>query len=109
MSVTIPPGAPYRGANITGSLSVSGQSAVFTPQAGREVYVRLSGTWTGTAKVQRSRDAGATWADMTVAGTPWAVFTANCDEAVDDPGHGDFRYRIDFVRTSGTLDYVLGH
>lgn len=71
--------------------------------------MRLSGTWTGTAKVQRSRDAGATWADMTVVGSPWAVFTGNCDEAVDEAGHGDFRYRIDFVRTSGTLDYVLGH
>lgn len=82
---------------------------MFTPEPGRDVYLRLLGVWAGTAKVQRSRDGGATWADMTVAGSPWAVFTANCDEAVDTAGHGGFRYRIDFVRASGTLDYVLGH
>lgn len=87
----------------------TGTSEVFTPQPGRAVCVTLTGTWTGTVTVQKSRDAGITWAAMTAAGSPWAVFTGNCDEPVDEPGDNDVRYRLLIALGTGTGAYRLGH
>lgn len=100
---------PFTGNAKAGSLSSTTQGDVFEAQPGQLVYVSLSGTWAGTAKVQRSYDGGATWYDMTVGGSAWASFTANCDEAVDETTRFGIQYRIDFTRTSGTLNYRLGH
>ena len=34
---------------------------------------------------------------------------ANCNEEVDDPATGGIQYRLAFTRSTGTLDYRLGH
>ncbi len=109
MSATIDPGAAYAPSAVTASLSATANGDAFTAQAGRPVRLRISGTWTGTAKVQRSDDGGSNWYDMTVNGAAWASFTANCNEEVDDPATGGIQYRLAFTRSTGTLDYRLGH
>ena len=93
----------------SGSLSASGTAGSFSPQAGRPVYLTLTGTWAGTVQVEITRDGGTTWAPMTALGAAWARFTGNCDEMVDDPSTNAVTYRINFTRTSGTLTYRLGH
>ena len=93
-------------APITGT-SGPAASESFAPQTGRPVCLTLVWSAPGSAKVQKSRDGGATWADMTIAGRPTAVFTANCDEAFDFAGDNDVRYRLFIV--SGTVTYRLGH
>ena len=97
------------GSAVSGSLASSTQSSTFQTEGPGLVSVALSGTWVGTAKVQRSYDRGTTWRDMTVGGSTWASFTANCDEPVDEAARAGIQYRIDFTRTSGTLVYSLGN
>lgn len=109
MSSAIQPTSSFIPTAVSASLAATGQSDAFTAQAGRPVRVRLSGTWAGTAKVQRSDDGGSNWFDMTVNGSAWASFTANCNEEVDDPSRPDIQYRINFTRSSGTLVFRLGH
>lgn len=109
MSAAINPASAIVPDPITGSLSATNQSAAFTAQSGRPVRVRLSGTWTGTAKVQRSDDGGSNWFDMTVNALAWASFTGNVNEEIDDPSRAGIQYRIDFTRNSGTLVFRLGH
>lgn len=108
MVLTVDPKQDAATAPVSGSLAATGQSAVFTPSPGRPVRLRLSGTWVGTAKVQRKDRGDATWRDMTAGGAAWASFTANCNEDVDEASE-DAQYRVDFTRTSGTLEYRLGH
>lgn len=91
------------------SLSVTGEGNVFVPDVGRPLRCTISGTWAGSVKVQRSYDRGTTWNDMTLAGSPDAVFTGNCDELIDVPMHGSVQYRPHFTRTSGTAVVELGH
>jgi len=98
------PGTP-----VSNNLSASGDGNVFTPRDGEPVFLTLTGTWVGTITVKRSRDAGSTWQSMTAAGAPWGVFTGNCDEPVDEPANTDFRYKVSFTRTSGTLTAKWSH
>lgn len=109
MSAAIHPASANLPDPVANSLAQSGESAAFTAQAGRPVRVRLSGTWTGTAKVQRSDDDGQNWFDLTVNGAAWASFTGNVNEEIDDPSRAGIQYRVHFTRNSGTLAYRLGH
>lgn len=93
---------------VTGLASADGWSASFTPQLGRDMYLTLSGTWTGTVQIQRSVDDGATWNNVTYGGgLPWGRYTANCDEVVDTPTDAAAIYRINIDIASGTVRYRL--
>lgn len=97
------------GTGISGTLSGSGQCDDFEAQSRRVVMVSLRGAWVGTVQVQRSYDRGHTWFDMTMLGEEWGRYTANCDEPVDEAPNDSIRYRLDFARVSGTLEYRIGH
>ena len=90
-------------------LAASGAGASFNPNEGRAIRLRARGTWAGTIKVQRSDDGGTSWDDLTVAGSAWAQFTANCNEEVAVDTSPAALYRLYFTRTSGTVSYRLGH
>jgi len=94
---------------VSGSASVgTTTSPVFTPQLGRDMYLTLSGGWTGTVRVQRSTDNGVTWNNITIGGgQPWGVYTEACDEVVDTPTDGASRYRLSLVISTGTVTYRL--
>lgn len=74
----------------TQTLDASGQT---TPENGVNLDISLSGTWTGTAKLQRFMGGG--WQDT---GDSW---TAN-GEFVAEAG-GRMKWRIDWTRLSGSL------
>ena len=93
------------GTLVTGTLDATGSSsnAVF---AGN-FNVTLSGTWTGTALIQRSFDAGTTWFTASVDGLGTAAsYTTNASVVLYEPERGVF-YKIAWTRSSGSLVYRL--
>lgn len=65
----------------------------------------LSGTWTGTVKLLRSTDGGATKLPLTAAGLAWGVFNANCCEPVWEEAIVGAALYLDATLSSGTLTY----
>lgn len=94
----------------SGSLSATGAGDVFTAagtSAGLSRFnVTLSGTWVGSAALERSFD-GTTWYPVTRSDFTAAVFTEACSLVIEEPEAGT-RYRVNFTRTSGTLAYRFG-
>lgn len=95
--------------SVSATLNASGNGAVFNPSLGVPVRLLLTGTWVGSVAVQRSDDGGTTWSGLTIVAGPWAVFTANCNEEIEESYHDQVRYRVVFTRTSGSVTYRLGH
>lgn len=92
---------------LTGSTTATGVFGPFVPTLDRSVMLALSGTWSGTVKVLRSTDGGATRVPLTVAGSVWAQFTGNCCEAVWDESEAGATLYLDVSLTSGSLAYRL--
>lgn len=82
-------------------------SAAFTPQLGREIWLTTTGTWSGTAQVMRSIDAGSTWQPLTVGGATWGSFTGNCNEQFGIETSAAATYRLAITLTSGSLTYTI--
>ena len=66
VTTILPASAP-----LTGTAATSAQVGPFQPVAGRPVMLALSGSWSGTVKVLRSTDGGATKLPLTIAGASW--------------------------------------
>ncbi len=79
---------------VLNTLAASGQSDAVH---GVKVDITLYGTWAGTVELQRYIDGE--WVDT---GDSW---TANDAIVVD--GVTPYSYRLDFTRSSGTLEYDL--
>jgi hypothetical protein len=94
-------------APLAGTTSASGSLGPFAPVTGRPVVLALSGTWSGTVKVKRSTDAGATRLALTVGGDTWGEFTGNCCEPVWEESEAGAALYLDVALTSGTLTYRL--
>lgn len=99
---------PAAGAPLAGTTAASAQPGPFQPVQGRAIMLALSGTWSGTVKVLRSTDGGATRLALTIGGSAWGQFTGNCCEAVWEESETAARLYLDIVLTSGTLTYRLG-
>ena len=101
-------------AAIAGDFTGTGQSASFAPKVdaratnGGAFNVTLSGTFVATVKLQRSFDNGATWHDLTAAGTAIAAFTTAVSEVWVEP-EASVIFRLNCTAyTSGTVTYRLG-
>ena len=90
---------------LAGSTSATGAAGPFTPVLGRMIWLTLTGNWTGTVTVQRSIDGGITRLPMTVAGQPWASFTANANEAIGEESVAGASWYLQITLTAGTLAY----
>ena len=90
---------------LSGTLTASGAAGPFTPQAGRPVVLALSGTWTGSVRMQRSIDGGTTRLPLTIGGNVWAQFTGNCCEPVWEESETGAQLYLSVTLTSGTLAY----
>ncbi len=93
---------------LAGSSAAALQVGPFQPVPGRAVVLALSGGWTGNVRVLRSTDGGATRLPLTIGGSAWAQFTANCCEAVWEESDAAARLYLDIAPTSGTLTYRMG-
>ena len=92
---------------LAGTAATSSVQGPFTPAVGRPVILSLQGTWAGTVKVLRSTDDGTTKLPLTVAGSVWGQFAANCCEAVWDESDPAARLYLDITLTSGSVTYRL--
>ncbi len=92
---------------LAGTAAATGAVGPFQPVLGRAVVLALSGTWTGTVRVLRSTDSGTTRLPLTVAGTAWGQFTANCCEAVWEESEGAAQLYLDITLASGSVIYRL--
>jgi hypothetical protein len=107
LPVAVAEAAPAVSTPLAGSTSASGVLGPFAPVAGRAIWLSLSGTWTGTVRVERSVDGGTTKLPLTAGGEPWAMFTANACEPVAEDGESGAAYYLDATLASGTLTYRL--
>lgn len=91
---------------VIGSLSASGESPAFTPDIARPIWVGLFGTWAGTVTLERRIGSGGNWRAVTLAGAllSWA---SNINEPVYEETVSGAQYRLNFARTSGTLEYEV--
>lgn len=94
-------------AALSGTTSTSLIAGPFAPVRDRPVILALSGTWSGSVKVLRSTDNGSTKLPLTVGGTPWAMFSSNCCEAVWEEGADGAQLFLDVTLSSGALTYRL--
>lgn len=90
---------------LAGSTAATGILGPYQPAVDRSIMLALSGTWTGTVKVVRSTDGGTTKLPLTVAGSVWGQFTANCCEPVWEEADASSRFYLDVTLASGTLAY----
>lgn len=95
----------------TGAAAVEGSTAAallagpFAPVLGREIRLALSGTWAGSAQLLRSVDGGATKLPLTIGGSAWATFQANCNEVVAEETEAGATYYLQLTPASGTIAY----
>ena len=105
------PVAVLSGGGSTATTPLAGTAATtsvvgpYQPAIGRAVMLQLTGTWTGTVKVTRSVDGGTTRQPLTVNGTAWGQFNANCCEAVWDESESAARFYLDITLASGSVTY----
>lgn len=92
-------------AALTGSTAASVVIGPFTPSSSKAIVLALSGTWTGTVKLLRSTDGGATKLPLTAAGQAWGVYSANCCEPVWEEAIAGAALYLDVTLGSGTLTY----
>ena len=77
----------------------------YAPVPGRPVHLQLGGEWTGTVRLQRSSDDGATLSDVTAGGLPWAVFDGPANEAVWQESEDGVTLHLAIALIDGTLTY----
>lgn len=94
-------------AALSGAFNLAGQSADFTPIAGRAFNVSIWGTFVAAVRLERSFDAGATWLPLTANGTALMSFSGPVSEQWSDDEVG-VRYRLKCTAyTSGTVNYRI--
>jgi len=77
----------------------------FLPALSWPIWVSLSGAWTGQVQLLRSVDGGATKLPLTVAGQPWASYTAPANEIAVEETVAGASYYLSVALTGGTLTY----
>ncbi len=99
---------PAGAAPLAGTAVASVVVGPYVPVAGRPVMLSLEGTWQGTVALQRSTDGGTNKLQVTIGGSPWARYTANCCEPVWEESESVARLYLDIQLSSGSLNYRLG-
>lgn len=94
-------------APLAGQAATSTVIGPFAPGLGLPVHLQLSGAWTGSVTLQRSTDGGASRFPLTVAGQPWARFTANANEVVWQESEVGASLWLDIALQSGTVQYRI--
>lgn len=92
-------------APLAGQTSASTVAGPFAATVGRSIVITLAGDWSGTARLLRSTDGGATLIPLRVAGDPWAEYReSGCEQAWCETEEGVSFY-LEVTLVSGTLDY----
>jgi hypothetical protein len=92
---------------LTGTASAALTAGPFVPQPGKPLVLTLRGTWTGNVQLLRSIDGGATKLPVTLAGAPWASYSANVCEPVWEENEANAAFYLQLVPASGAIQYRL--
>lgn len=95
------PGAPA----IAGTLTSSGLVGPFIPSGPAAIVIQLDGDWSGTVRLVRSVDGGQSISPLKIAGSDWAVYTANGVEQAWTETEAGATFYLNAEITSGTLAY----
>lgn len=90
---------------VSGATASDSIAGPFIPELDRPIWVTLSGSWTGSAIVLRSVDAGLTKLPLTLGGLPWGRFTGPAQEVIAEESETGASYWFDLAPTSGTITY----
>ena len=93
---------------LSGTASTSVVVGPFHPVAGRAIMLALSGTWTGTVKLQRSTDGGSTRLGLTAMGAAYGEYSANVCEPVWEESETAALLYLNITLTAGAVTYRLG-
>lgn len=107
LTITSQNGMAATSTPLAGVQSANALLGPFAAQVGRELWLSLSGSWTGSVQVLRSVDGGATKLPLTIGGQAWATFSANCNEQVSTETSGGATYYLQFVMSTGAVTYRL--
>lgn len=77
----------------------------FAAATGRVAYLTLSGTWTGSVRVLRSVDGGASKHPLTLGGQEWGRFTGNVCEAIWEESEAGASLWLECQLSGGVLAY----
>lgn len=99
--------APARSTPLEGSVSGALVAGPFTPDLGRPIILTLSGDWSGTVRLLRSTDDGATRLPLTIGGATWGVYTAGANEPAWEESDATARLYLDIALDSGILVYRM--
>jgi hypothetical protein len=90
---------------LEGQASTSQVAGPFAAVAGRVVGVSLDGTWSGSVRLLRSINGGATRLPLRVAGEEWATYVAPGFEQAWLESEEGVTYFLDIQLASGTLAF----
>jgi hypothetical protein len=90
---------------LLGTTDASMVAGPFAAATGRTIVVTLDGAWTGTVRLLRSTDGGATLVGLRVGGAAWGEFSVSgCEQTWTETEDGASFY-LDIALTSGAVSY----
>ena len=92
---------------LSGSTTAALTVGPYVPAADKPLVLALSGTWTGSVRLLRSTDGGATRLPLSLGGAPWATFTANICEPVWEEAEGAAAFYLQLTPATGSIVYRL--
>ena len=92
---------------LSGTTAAALLTGPYAPVAGKPLVLTLRGTWSGTVRLLRSTDGGVNRLPLTLAGAPWAVFSANVCEPVWEENEAAAAFYLQLAPTSGAIIYRL--
>jgi hypothetical protein len=96
-------------APVTGVFNASARSLAFAAAPGRPINLRLSspGPWVATVRLLRKLPGEADYSPLTLAGQPWATFTAAANEPVWEESEAGALFVLECAWTSGAINYRI--
>ena len=94
---------------VSGTFVSSGRSQPLAAVPGRPINLRLSsaGPWVATLRLMRRLPGEADYSPLTLAGQPWATFTAAANEPVWEESEAGALFVLDCTWTSGAVNYRI--
>lgn len=100
-----------KGYPVSGSMSAPGDTSA-TPyqvktEIGHPINLHLSGTWTGSVRLQRKLPGEASFSNLTSGGNDYGLYTSNINEAVWAESEDGANFILVVTISSGTLNYRI--
>lgn len=98
---------PVTAQPLEGTLTGSATLGPYTPAPQAPIICTLSGDFSGSVRIMRSVDGGATLFPLTLGGAPWGEFAAPACEPVWAESEDGATLWLECSIASGTLGYRL--